>query len=210
MARLFRSLVLILAVGVFGTSAAYAAPIDITVYTDHTGAQTDVDADNWYVWTFNVTNGTEIDEILGDFTIKRGSQTTEDISFALFEGDGTAWQDIGDVTSANFLEIFSWAAADVDTSYAPHLFPLDPDPNLTDPSKLYSLVLFTEATTSGAFQFFIKGAEGDLFVDPCVIVGGSVSCDPPVQPLDPVPEPSTIILTLSGVAVLAVRRWRRA
>jgi hypothetical protein len=199
---------LVIAVLVFSASTARAA--SITVYTDITGANTTIDEDHWFVWSFNLVSGATVEDVLGSFVIKRGTNTSEDITFSLFEGDQGGVTDVNDFTTGA-LTSFSIAAANVATQYQTRLFPLNPDPDLDDSVPTYSLVLWSEAGPQGAFQFFFKGQGQELIVNPCdIIEGDDVVCseDPPPLIDETVPEPSTILLTLSGIAVLAIRRWR--
>ena len=208
-----RSILLTLAALVFSVSTAHATSVDITVYTDITGGNTTIDSTHSYVWTFTVDAGYTVDEILGSFVIKDNGADAP-ITFTLFSsGSGLApGASAAEIEAATgVLASTSLAPGEVGQQYGTELFLLGPDLNVTDSNSPYSLVLWSKTGTSGAYQFDFKGENNQtLLVTPCVIGGSNVTCGvPDDQSLTEMPEPSTVILTLSGLAFIAVRRWRR-
>jgi len=214
-----RRLTFALAALLVSASTAHATSVSITVFTDITGQNTQIDQSHWSLWTFNVKSGYTVDDIIGSFVIKRGNSTNQPITFSLFGGDVSSW-DLSQISTASALDSFSLNPADVTKQYKTQVFTLGPGLGLTDSSGLYSLALWSTTGTNGAFQYFFKGQDETLTVTPCAIAGDRIACttteslqEPPLVDEnlpDPVPEPSTIFLTLSGLAALAVRRWRAA
>ena len=137
------SVFLVLAALVLSASAAHAT--SITVSTGHTQANTQIDVDNWFVWTFSVAAGASVDDILGSFVIKQNDANAP-ITFSLFAANASAWL-LPDINAAVAIDSTSLNPADVDNQYGTELFPLGPSLNLTDSTPIYSLVLWSN--TSG-------------------------------------------------------------
>jgi hypothetical protein len=196
-------------------TASTASAASITVFTDISGANTQIDSSNWTVWTFSLvpTPGNSVEDILGSFVIKRGNSTNKPITFSLFGTDATAWS-LATISATSPIASFVLDESDVSTSYGTELFPLNPTPDLTATNIVYSLVLWSETGTNGAYQYFFKGQDTTLLVTPCgVISGNHVQCDSNNEEFEvaSTPEPSTIVLMLTGVgAAIGLKRRRRS
>ena len=204
---MIRRFSMFLAAVLFCASTAHAT--SITVFTDISGANTQIDQANWTVWTFSLAPSATVEDILGSFMMKRGPSTDQPITFSLFDTDATGWT-LAQINGATPVAAVSLAPAAVDNSFEIRDFALDPTPDLTNSALTYSLVLWSNTGTTGAYQFFFKADRNrTLFVTPCdVITGSNVECGDPELPDASMPEPSTVILTLTGFGLVALRRWR--
>ncbi|MDX2035043.1 MAG: PEP-CTERM sorting domain-containing protein [Isosphaeraceae bacterium] len=168
----------------------------MTFSTDQTGANTQIDIDHTTIYNFYVLPGQSVTGILGDFTIKRGSKTTEPITFSLWSGvDGLGTR----------LASISLAASSVSQSYESRIFDLDPLGAPLGPGS-YSVQLSSMTGDQGSRQYFFKGGRFQSS-DPAAVS----TVPPPSGGGTPpaVPEPSTVLsAALGSVAALALARRR--
>jgi len=184
---------------------AYAAGIFVS--TGHTGAQVQTDINHTQHWTITPDGDIVIDG--ANFTMKDGSQTSADISFAIYNG----------VWDANFLSTaavasvtltsadFALAHADSPTNqFDWTLFRFATAAALTA-NQEYTGVLYSNAIDSQNKAYFIKGGSTSTlsFVDDA---GNSIT--PTVPDPQSVPEPSTLALFMvAGLLVSGVKTAKR-
>jgi hypothetical protein len=173
---------------------ALAAPVanaDVFVSTGHTGAQVQCDINHTRFWTYTVTNPVSgIDG--GLFDMKRGSNTTEDITFSIFQGE------FSDYGTATPLLSVTLTPGDFDNQYTPVLFQGAPFTLVANTT--YTAVLASNAADPQAQAYFIKD-DNLRFVDETG------------EPTDPggeiitSPEPASLML-LAPVLAAMIRRRR--
>ncbi len=180
--------------------AASNASAGLFVSTGKTGDQVQCDVNHTQHWTYSVS--TDVSGIDGALlTMKRGSQTSSQISFVIFEGTFDAFG-----SATNLLSV-TLASNKFTQSFNGVQFKATAISLLA--GHVYTAVLSSNATDSQNKAYFIKGGSTVplQFVnssgDP--VLGGSI-ITPPVTP--PVPAPGTAVLL--AAAGLCVRRRRIA
>ncbi len=170
---------------------ATSAQASIFVSTGQTGAQVQSDINHSQHWTFGLV--ADLSDVTGAlFTMKRGQNTTESITFVIFEG---VYADFGTATNlmsvtlgpSSFTQSFDWV-----------MFAGTPINLLA--GHTYTGVLFSNADDPQDEAYFIKGgSDADLH---CVDENGNPSEDCPITP-----APGALaIFGLAGVAFGARRR----
>lgn len=169
---------------------ATSAHASIFVSTGHTGAQVQTDINHTQYWTFGLV--ADLSDVTGAlFTMKRGQNTTESITFAIFEG---VFSDFGTATNlmsvtlgpSSFTQSFDWV-----------MFAATPINLLA--GHTYTGVLFSNADDPQDEAYFIKGgSNADLH---CFDENGKPSEDCPITP-----APGALALFGIAGAALAGRR----
>ncbi|MFM7134990.1 MAG: hypothetical protein ACKO0W_11810 [Planctomycetota bacterium] len=167
------------AVAVAATTTAHAS---LFMTTGQTGAQVQVDVNHTQYWTYTVP-GNVTDLIGAMFTMKRGSQTTESITFDLFEGTFEDFSTADRIMSVvlgpdSFTQSWDWVRFEV-------------QPMSLIAGRTYTGVLHSNAADMQSQAYFIKGGgESQLFFsDEDGNHGGDV------------PAPGAIaLLALAGIA----------
>jgi len=163
----------------FATTPSRGA-FTVTFSTDQSRAQTQIDSQHTTAFDFAVLAGSPtITSIVGDFTIKRGSQTTSNITFTLFDRPNGF-----ETPGAVALATVSLAPGSVSQQFNSTLFRLD---GLSLGQGNYSVALTSQADTPQSQAYFIKGG------NPTATPGTFISFN-----VQPVPEPGS--LTLMGIA----------
>jgi hypothetical protein len=175
---------------------AATARAGLFVTTGHTGAQVQADINHTQHWSYSLTAPVSgVDGAL--LTMKRGSQTTEDITFTLIQG---TFADFGTVTP---LMSVTLTPADFTQMFNPILFQGAPV-NLAA-NTVYTGVLTSSAADMQSQAYFIKGLDDLGFVDE-----NETPVDPgsEIVPGDELlPEPAS--LTLAGLLAVAALCRRR-
>jgi hypothetical protein len=170
---------------------ARSASADVFVSTGHTGAQVQCDIDHTQYWTYTVSAPVSgIDG--GLFDMKRGSNTSETITFSIFEG---TFDDYG--TATPLLSVTLGPGA-FDNQYTPVFFQ-DAPINLSA-GVTYTAVLASDAADPQSQAYFIKD-DSLRFVD---------QAGDPANPggeILPAPEPASLAI-LGAAMVLTLRRRR--
>jgi hypothetical protein len=164
----------------------------IVIFTGHTGAQVQDDVDHTQYWTFNVSS--DVNDVVGGlFTMKRGSQTTENIELDIYEGT------FGSPQGANLVSVILGPSA-FTQSFTPVEFSGGSIDLLS--GHTYTAVLWSNAADAQSKAYFIKG--GDLtFSDES---GSPVPAPAPLPgptPGDTSGVPLPLGAPAAGIAVLA-------
>lgn len=178
------------------TAIASSASAGIFVSTGQTGAQVQCDVNHTQSWTYSVSQ--DVQGIGGALlTMKRGSQTTAQITFSIFEG---TFADYG--TAMPLLSVTLGPSA-FTQAFTPVSFFDSPIDLLA--GRVYTAVLASSAIDSQSQAYFIKGGSDTplRFVDEN---GTDVTGVGGITP----PAPAPGALALLGLAGLAGRRRRRA
>lgn len=187
--------VMLLVVGSLTSSASAL----LFVSTGQTGAQVQTDVNHTKYWTYTVSaDVTDVDGAL--FTMKKGSATTEDITFSIIEGT------FGDYGSATPLFERTLTPASFTQSFDGVMF--QDTPITLAAGTTYTGVLSSLANDPQSEAYFIKQAllsfvDGNG--DPVTPSGGGeiVSGD------SNIPEPATLALFAVAGMMLPLRRRQR-
>lgn len=183
--------------------AVCAGPVEAEVLniiqTDITGAQTFLNVDNSYEWTFSVAGPQTFDAINGEFTLKLAPGTVEAAVLGLYSANA-AWQPTGLVGS------YALPASVGTQNFTLYTFPLTS--TSTSLNGNYYLTLTSDAPNAN-FTWYIKEPVKDLAFenDSGVTLSGFSGGAPGPAP---VPEPAWPVgLVMGGGAAWAVRtQWR--
>ncbi len=177
-------------------SIVASSQASVFVSTGHTGAQVQCDYQHPQHWTYSVSQ--DVGDIGGALlTMKVGSQTTESISFVIFEGEYSAFGFATNMLSVTLgANVFS-------TQFTAMMF--GSTPIALQAGHTYTAVLFSSALDPQSEAYFIKGGSET----PLAFVGedgepwtGGGEITPPT------PAPGAI--ALFGLASLGCRLRRRA
>lgn len=178
-------------IGVTAPASCHAAFI-LTVETDHTGAQTQIDVNHTSSWDFTLTGLQFFNDVRGLFTIKDGPATNENIVFSLWDDDYAS------PTKILLASVFK-TPADITQSFALHEFYLA---GVNIGAGNYSLSVTSTEQDQQNDAYFIKGGGGSLTYNPPIDGQGGI-----------VPEPTSLALAGFagiGMAVGAIRRRRQS
>jgi hypothetical protein len=181
----------------FGAGTAPAA-YQVTFSTGQTGAQTQIDLDHTTAYNFSVfADAPTITSIIGDFKLKRGPKTSEDIVFTLWDQfDGYLTPGAGVLAST------SRGPLDIDGGdFTSTLFTLS---DLMVGPGNYSVSLTSGAPDSQAQAYFIKGS--GLQATPPQFIDTNPS--PPPAPAV-VAEPASIAMVALGTGLVGMYGLRR-
>lgn len=182
------------------TGGARAEVLNI-IQTTITSAQTDLDVDHSYSWTFSVAGPLSFDSIVGKFTLKIGSQASEPAVLELQAANG-AFQPTSLIASV------AVPASAATQSFAEIVFPLTS--TSTSLNGNYLLTLESNAGTTANKQWFIKDPTSSVVFENNT--GTSISGFSGGGAV-PVPEPASWAGALVAVACaggyLARRRSER-
>lgn len=189
-----------LVMAVFAVCAGPAVEAEVLniVQTNITSAQSDLDVDHSYSWTFSVAGPQTFDAVVGKFTLKTGSQTSEPAVLELSQADGS-------FNPTTLVASYAYPAASASQSYTLLTFALSATSMTLNGS--YILTLESNAVTTGSKQWFIKDpAKSVAFENDS---GGAISGFSGGGAV-PVPEPSWPVgLVLGGgVAWVVLTQWR--
>jgi hypothetical protein len=206
MSGLFCALALAMAVGLCGT--ARAAPIYF-VATSQQGANVTVDVNHTQHWTYGVS--ADVSHIVGGmFSMKRGPQTIENVTFSIFQG---TFAEYGLATP--LLEV-TLTPSSFSQSYALVPFQVPEAQAITlHANTAYTAVLASAAGDAGSRQYFLKdgllkfvdGAGNDVDPGGNIIPGGPTGPGGEVSAV-PLPAAAPAGLLLLGCAAV-YRRLRR-
>lgn len=195
-------------------NSAQAGSLTILQSTQ-SGANTQLDVNHGYFWSFDYTGSAAYSPIVASFVMKRGPNTTENAVMKLFEADANG-------NSTNELYSVSLAPSSFTQSYAAVLFTLySGSPDQTLPTK-FNVTLTSAALDNQSKAYFIKGTltsstfsfkdgDGNDISNFFYNGSGSGSGGTPTPPAA-VPEPSTfgLIASFAAAATLLRRRSRKS
>jgi hypothetical protein len=194
---------------------ASAGPLTILQF-GQANAQTQVDVDHSYFWSFEYSGSTAYSPISAKFDMKRGPQTTEDITMELWQADPITGFSIAK------LAFKTLTPGDFTQSFKTVEFQLFNTDTVLPPR--FNVTLKSPAADVQSQAYFIKGRLADAtftFDDGSGQAPSGFKYDgfgngdqggtptPPVPPA-PVPEPSTYLAQAGVVLALAMfRKFRR-
>lgn len=199
----------LLAVGLVALTAGTARATladTVTFTTDITGANVTIDVGNTETYDFVINPGHTVSEIIGDFTIKKGHDASQDIFLSIYNNfNGTGH--VNGAFTPNGAEVgsFSFTPGDVTQAYTSKHFDVQPI-NLLPGN--YSAVLHSIAGGSGTDQYFFKNQGFSSTSNGTTIaIGTTATPTPPTE----TPEPSALASLGIGAATVAfsLRRRRR-
>jgi hypothetical protein len=190
---------------------AFGGVVALLKTTDITGAQTFLNKNNGYQWTFTTNDTQSFQEIQGRFTLKLGPNTTADAVVKLYDASGT-------LLGSSILQASQATQSYVDYTFSLILdngdeAPYSPEFQFSNGPNYY-LAMTSEADNTGSKTWFIKPgsltfevlnatqtAQGSY--DGTSFPAGAPSAVPPV------PEPTSLLvwsLACLGFARSAKRR----
>jgi hypothetical protein len=205
--RCLRSGMLTLGVVILSLGAVAGAAVadDITFTTDITGANVTIDVGNTETYDFVVNPGHVVNNIIGDFTIKSGTNASADILFSVYDAfNGTGHVSGPFTANGTEIGVASLTAAVVPQSYTTEDFAVH---SLNLLPGNYSVALHSTAGGIGADQYFFKNQGFSSTSNGTAISIGTSSSTA-------TPEPSGILTGLGflgtlGGGFLQARRRRR-
>ena len=180
----------VLALVLTGTTPSSAGVV-LTVSTDQTGGNTQVDVEHTSLWNFTIGTGISFEDIVGSFVLKPGNKVSESITFSLWSGFDMAGSLLA--WDAKSPLDFQDSKGKVDQQYMPYEFTLD---NVNIGPGQYSLSLTSPAADKGSDQYFIKGNADQLQFDKLLVDLSSTPVIPtPMPPVPPIQDPDPTLQT---------------
>lgn len=188
-------------VGVLTLGSAREADAALFVTTGQTGAQVQLDRDHTQSWTYYVNR--PVNDVTGTrFTMKRGPQTSDNITLSLYRGT------LAEVPTLTPLTSITLTPSSFTQQYTPINFTF-PSPVDLEPFYYYTAVLTSTAPDRQSAAYFIKGGSlsftDDLGAPVTPPGGATLTSAAPGQ----VPEPAGAAIVLAGPAALLLSRRRR-
>ncbi len=185
-----------------------SARADLFVSTGQSNANVQLDVAHTQHWTYTLSS--DVSGIDGGlFTMKRGTSTSADITFVIFQGEYQNFLD------NNYTALFSktLSSSSFSQSYNEVMFQ-DAAFNLVA-GQTYTGVLYSSTPDAGSTQYFIKGDVTTLqFVNgagDAVSTGSTFDMNPTTTTTTRViPEPASLAMLLSGAALMLAMRRRPA
>jgi hypothetical protein len=167
------------------------------IQTTVTQAQTDLDVDHSYAWTFSAAPAQTFDAVTGKFVLKKGPQATAPVILEL-------WEATSAFTPTTLVGQYAFpASSGSQSAFVEETFFLTTTSTVLDGN--YYLSLTSAAASTANTQWFIKDpTESVVFQDGSgqpisgITGGGAV----------PVPEPQGIAVWVGGGLAAGWLRWR--